>query len=356
MLLLSVPAFGASKLEASREAAGEARSRLEGLRDRQASLRSELDRLAGQIEALKAEHKGKLLRGDQLQSALRRSQELSGSLTSLAREVSVAEEAADRENLSYLAAISEELSRLRAEFDRLEDREARKQIISRMRSLRAEREKVRGLLPPASVPALESPTASDDPEDLLEQVDALRDTEDKVRRELKALEARIAEKREERELDRRMGEFLGDESIFDDNDRRLRLKTESVERERTTTADDGIKAFGAGAPAPKTESGTAAAAPPSDSTPSFGSVDTNARDVNQSEKAPMPQVTETVVTRSARASDARPTVGTGREKSIASGGDEDLEDLEIQRARLKGVMEEVKLRASKLEEKARSLK
>jgi len=89
------------------------------------------------------------------------------------------------------------------------DHAARRQLIVQMRSLRAEREQVRAALPAASVPALEAPRSSDNPEDLLEQADAARDNEDKVRRELRALEGRIAETREERAFDRRLNDFLG---------------------------------------------------------------------------------------------------------------------------------------------------
>src|SRR5258706_516234 len=82
-------------------------------------------------------------------------------------------------------------------------------LLARMRALRKERDQVRAQLPAARLPQVKA-EASDDPADLLEQADALRDTQDKVASRLKALERRIVEVKRERELDRRMGEFLGE--------------------------------------------------------------------------------------------------------------------------------------------------
>src|SRR5438132_790421 len=81
----------------------------------------------------------------------------------------------------------------RGDFDRQTDRAARTRLIGQMRGLRAEREQVRAALPAAKLPALEAVRPSDDPEDLLEQADLLKDNEDKVRKQLQTLEQRIAE-------------------------------------------------------------------------------------------------------------------------------------------------------------------
>ena len=95
-------------------------------------------------------------------------------------------------------------------------------------------------LPAAKLPTLDTVRPSDDPEELLEQADLLRDNEEKLRRELKTLEARIAERRDEAELDRRVQRFMGEESMFDDSDRRLRVQ-------RTVTTPASADAFTSGA-------------------------------------------------------------------------------------------------------------
>ncbi|WP_253910740.1 TetR family transcriptional regulator, partial [Pyxidicoccus fallax] len=236
-LLSGVPAWGASGLEAVRGRAQTARSEVRSLRGQQQALRDELNGLAAKIEALKAERQGRLTAGTDLESALRRSQELSGSLTGLAQSVAAAEGESERAHLALHTALSDELARLRAAWDGTTDRAQRAKLLEAMRSVRAEREAVRAALPASRVPALDrAAPAGDDPEDLLEQADTLRDTEDKVRERLKALRGRITEVREERDLDRRMNDFLGEESMFDEQDRRLRVRLsgDRVQVERST--------------------------------------------------------------------------------------------------------------------------
>ena len=97
-LLVAVPAWAATGLEASRAGASTARQQVLEVRGRQMALRKELNALAPKIAAHKSQRQGKLLRGAELEAELRRSQELSGALTSLAQTLSAAEADAEREN------------------------------------------------------------------------------------------------------------------------------------------------------------------------------------------------------------------------------------------------------------------
>src|SRR5512140_3612782 len=65
----------------ARAQAQRARDGAQALRQQQSQLRSELDEVAGRIQELKAQQRGRLLPGGELSQLLRRSQELSGSLT-----------------------------------------------------------------------------------------------------------------------------------------------------------------------------------------------------------------------------------------------------------------------------------
>ena len=215
---------GTSDLEAARKDAAAARTRVNDIRSRQMALRSELNQVAAQIEALKARKKGALLKGGELESSLRRSQQLSELLTEAAQQLASAEVELTSGNLALMEALSGELESLRARWDQTRDRAARSELLGRMRSLRAERAQVYAMLPADRTPVLEV-RGSDDPEDLLEQADALRDSEDKVRQQIEALEGRIAEVRRERQLERRMSDFLGEETLFDEQERRLRRAT-----------------------------------------------------------------------------------------------------------------------------------
>ncbi|MCY1016606.1 TetR family transcriptional regulator [Pyxidicoccus sp. MSG2] len=338
-LLLGVPAWGASGLEAVRGRAQTARTEVRSLRGQQQSLREELNGLAARIEALKSARQGRLTAGTELEAALRRSQELSGSLTGLAQSVAAAEGESERAHLALHTALSEELSRLRAAWDATTERGQRAKLLEAMRTARAEREAVRAALPASRVPALDAATSSgDDPEDLLEQADTLRDTEDKVRERLKALRGRITEVREERDLDRRMNDFLGEESMFDEQDRRLRVRLsgDRVQVDRSGGSRGGSPSFqedSAGAP------GGNPAPPPEISTPD---------DVS----GPGP-ISPTNA--SARASDRRPQVESVRAQALASGGPVDLAALEAEAAKLESLARELDGRASTLEHRAQEL-
>jgi len=214
LTLLASQAWSATGVEAMRANSAGLRSQVSQLRGEQLSKRNELSTLSGRIEALKSQSKGALLPGSELDQSLKRSQELSGTLTDLAQRLSTREAELESANLALLDGLSAELTRLRGEFDRQTDRAARKTLIDQMRRLRAERESVRAALPAAKLPTLDTLKQTDDPEELLEQADLLRDNEEKVRRELKALDARITQRRDEVELDRRVQRFMGEESML----------------------------------------------------------------------------------------------------------------------------------------------
>jgi len=239
-LLCRAPvASAAERLELLRAQAGQAGVSLAEVKARQARFREELELLGQRIQGLKAQAVGKLLPGGELDASLKRSQELSTTLTGLAMQADRAAADAARAEATLIAALTEELTGLRMAWDR-GSRAERAHLVSRMRTLRAEREALRGARPAAQTPApplnpdgiakSRSGLASDDPEELLEQADALRDAEDKVKKRLSALEARIVEAREERELDRRLGEFSRESALFDEQDRRLR-RERNVETE-----------------------------------------------------------------------------------------------------------------------------
>lgn len=356
--LFALSAFAAGPLDALRANSRGAREQVTSLRAEQLRQRSELSSLSARIETLKAASRGKLLPGGELDAALKRSQELSGALGLLAQQSAGRESTLETANLALLDGLSAELTRTRAEFDRQTDRAARKTLIDQMRQLRTERDALRQTLPAAKLPTLDTVRPSDDPEELLEQADLLRDNEEKLRRELKAVEVRLAERRDELELDRRVQRFMGEESMFDDSDRRLR-----VQRTITTPAT----APAAGATDSATGGTQANASPP---------VPSDVAGTGSSGAAPLggfgaPQATGETNTRGAtegtsfgtgldssnirvtNASDARVQVGGAR---TISGGDDDLNDLEVERARLSGLAGQLKKKADELQKRAAELK
>lgn len=352
--LFALPGWAASSLDALRSGSRGAREQVTSLRTEQLKQRSELSTLSSRIETLKAASKGKLLPGGELDAALKRSQEISGALSELAQQVSGREAELENANLSLLDGLSSELTRLRADFDRQTDRSVRKGLIDQMRKLRSERDALRQTLPAAKIPTLDAVRPSDDPEELLEQADLLRDNEEKLRRELKTLEARIAERRQEAELDRRVQRFMGEESMFDDGDRRLR-----VQRTVTTPAAPasalGGTANETGAPPPAGTSADTTAG----SSGAFGgqSLGTGAAPTAPSRSAADGTSINTGLDSSSirvtNASDARVQVGGAR---AISGGDDDLDDLEVERLRLQGLAGQLKKKADQLQQRASQLK
>lgn len=377
-LMLATAAWSASGVEAMRASAASLRADVAQLRGEQLSRRNELSVVSSRIEALKAQTKGALVAGSELDRSLKRSQELSGTLTELAQRLSTRELELETANVALLEGLSGELTRLRSEFDRQSDRGARRGLIDQMRRLRAERESVRAALPAARLPTV-TLTPTDDPEQLLEQADLLRDNEEKVRRELKALETRISQRREEVELDRRVQRFMGEESMFDDQDRRLRLQrrdSEAGEAPAATGAPktDGVRGEAANTgftnatdPSPQSPAITAGSAPPDRTPPPFSSPLAGTRSANENTFAPTSDsfgpgggsspsgALDSRGVSITSSSDARPQVGAGT-RSIATGDDDEMDDLDVQRTRLQGLANELKRKAGELEKKASQLR
>ncbi len=355
--LLSFPVWGAGSLDALRSGSRGAREQVTALRTGQLKQRNELSTLSSQIETLKAASRGKLLPGGELDAALKRSQELSGALSELASQVSGSVAALESANVALLDGLSSELTRLRAEFERQGDRAIRKNLIDQLRKLRSERDALRQTLPAAKIPTLDAVRPSDDPEELMEQADLLRDNEEKLRRELKVLETRITERRGEVELDRRVQRFMGEESMFDDADRRLR-----VQRTVTTPGTAPPKIENAAAPAPvgataDTTAGSSGSqvnnVPFGAEAAGVGAPAPRADADNQTGPPSFNTGRDSSSIRVTTASDARVQVGGAR--SI-SGGDDDLEDLEVERLQLQGLAGQLKKKADELQQRASQLK
>lgn len=354
LMASAAPQAEAKGLQSARAAAAAAREASLSLRSQQQAARGELNALAARIETLKTQAKGKLTVGSELDGALKKSQELSGQLTGLAQSLAGREAELESANVALLGELSNELSRLRQDFDRQTDRVTRKATIDKLRQVRRERDQVRASLPAAKVPALDAVRPSDDPEDLLEQADALKDNEDRVREQLRSLERRIAEAKEERELDGRVRQFLSEDSLFDEQDRRLRLQqrvTEAAAAANTTKTTAGEAPQTSGAATDRGASDFSAAGPQGAGAPQTAPppVGNNAPVPAAPQANPAPPATHVV-----SGSDARPVIGqstraTGRD-------DDDLEELEIQRRKLTGLAEQLKVKAAELERQARQLK
>jgi hypothetical protein len=319
-LTLAAQALGASALDSSREQATGAHHQVEALSLEQSQRRAELDALSRRIEALKAARERTA--GAELEADLRRSQALSDALAALSRSLSQATRAAQVSDEALLGALNAALFDAQRAWPQA-DAAGRTRILTTLRALRSERETVRARLPRTQAPTV-APAQTDDPTALLEQADALRDSEDKVRRQLAALEARISETRSERELDRRMNELAGEDSLFDEQDRQLRL---------TRGADGQLAVDAPQAP----ERAGYTASPPPTTTPTSNGPGT----VLDGQPAPV----------EVHATDHQPQLGGGLAPLSA---DDELAALEAERAELTRRAAALEARAQAAEQKARA--
>ncbi len=318
------------QLDALRSEANAARSALSALASEQQSKRDELSLLSSRIESLKAKNsKKRLLRGSELELALKESQKLADVLTGLAQQRTARQSEFEKSTNALIDVLSSELVLLRQSFDATGDREKRKSLIQRMKQLRAERDAARAMLPSSFVMRTDPLEETDDPEYLLEQADLLRDREEKVRRQLDTLKTRIAERREETEMNRRVERFLGEESMFDDQDRRIRLQ-KPLAAERASVAPQTPGPVGFATPA------TSEAGPSADPT------------IASTPKEGVSDVRSPIVF----GSDARPQVGEQRDLSHSM---QSLSQLETDRLELEAMAAELKKKATDLESRAATL-
>lgn len=211
----------ADALVRARASARGAHETVRVLAARRASMQSELDRLGTEIARLESQRVGPLNRGP-LRADLRRSQALSSELGALSRQLATARSAEDASDRALLAALDARLAEARMHWAGAKTSEARRKAFAQISSIRSERDRVSARLPQADTPKLVT-TGSEDPQTLRARADALLDEADRVRARLGQVRARIHELRAEADLQRRMSDFASDQSLFDEQDRRLRV-------------------------------------------------------------------------------------------------------------------------------------
>lgn len=253
-----------------------ARDTLGPLYEQQAAAREELNRVSARVDGLKG--KRGLLERRQLNEALQESQAVSQRLAQLSRMIAMAQARVQERGATLAEALTKALAEDRARWVQQVDRTQRLTLLEEMRRLRTEREAVtQGLAAgkdtaAARIPAAGGEATSEDPVELLAQADALRDAEDKLHRELKTVETRLAEAEDERRLSARMGAFSREEDLFDEQVRSLRLNRDANGEYslRGTSSSSGV-GFGASL-SPGTTSGSpgGAAAPGTASGPATG--------------------------------------------------------------------------------------
>ncbi|MGI5862466.1 MAG: hypothetical protein ACOX6T_10480 [Myxococcales bacterium] len=222
LVLFSSTAALAANLPALRAEVADAAARAKAIGEERARMERSLGDAADRIQALKLEGEGKsgIFRNPELDELLKQSQVLSSQLNTLLATGRDVEAWLAQAESRLAVELDAEIGRLHQQWELSKSRDERRALISRLRALRAEREALRRAPATTVLPPLPE-GASDDPEELLERADAFLDAEDKLRREQQALQERIEQLRHERELERRMSDFLGESALFDEGDRRI---------------------------------------------------------------------------------------------------------------------------------------
>jgi len=197
-------------------------------------LAGRLSKLSQQIKQRKAERKeGGILPDLPLQEMLRRSRELSETLTLITREMEALNQAR-KDRLQKLSLIYDRLVERTARSIRQASGARKTELLRSLAEFRTQRDRVRRELLPHSKarPPIQTGEmlASDDPDELRERADAVRDEQDRLRRRLNRVELRIAQVQADHRLEREMQDFQEDQALFGEEGRIL-----GVTRSTTTT-------------------------------------------------------------------------------------------------------------------------
>lgn len=339
-LLLALRTVAAPVLDAPREALERTEQSVRGLVGRQAALRGELNPLSARIEALKR-HRAPLGKRGGLDEALRKSQELSQTLEEIAIALVTARGREQAAAGALDGALAQSIMEKRRAWEAARTVPERRSLANNIRTLWTERERLRAFLPVERLPGLNPNRESENPGELLEQADALRDTEDKVRLQLVRVNARLADVRDERALEERMNAFVGTEALMDEQSSALRVtRSGSVTSIAPLPGTSPAVAAGVAVQPPTT---MAAPGTAGSSAPGVGSVTRPAA---------------TPPTRTGQALQEDNVNGTldVRHPPGAAGLSDDVASLEAQGRKLRSLADSLAAQAHAAEERARSLR
>lgn len=238
LLLAAVPARAQEPAGPAVDSVSELRLRLERLTDASRELAARHDALAGQIDKLGARIErlqsrrgpGGLLPDFELERLLRRSRQLAEEQESTNRALQALLSQRRRLLLKLAGLLRRQFEQLLARARRASKDDGRvigERLVALRRELGRLQRQIHSLGQPAArLPALppeRKVLASNDPERLRQQADALQDERDRLRRRLAQLDRRIAEARSQIELDRQVNDFLQDHSLFGEEAHALRV-------------------------------------------------------------------------------------------------------------------------------------
>jgi hypothetical protein len=246
-----------ANLDVLRQKVAQAHSRRETLRGQRQSLEKSLEQLANKIEQEKKSRGSNWFVHSDLYRLLEKSQEISSQIIKLVRAENhvLGELKAHKEELAEQLGI--ELEEYRKQLKQVAGQaidqtqtanQERWRLLSQIRVLSAEQSKMLEAIAAVPTEPLVVVKSEDDPEKLKELADAFLDYEDKLRREEQLLSQRIEVLENERDLERRMGELVEEDSLWGENDRRIAIHQQHLAASSPNEQADQRNAENADAP------------------------------------------------------------------------------------------------------------
>jgi hypothetical protein len=189
------------------------------------------EKLAREIEQLKSKHDlNRLMPAFELQGKLRQAIEISASLTLLNRELESLEKTR-QEHLGQLLTAYDRIILAIVIQIRSDPEKKRKDYVLNLSAYRQKRQRVRtGIHLFRTSMTLQDHTHllnSNDPDELKERADAIRDEQDHIKAELRKLDGHLADLEADKRLDQEMNDFIGDQDIFDEESLSLHSRPNS---------------------------------------------------------------------------------------------------------------------------------
>lgn len=266
LLLALWLAAAPAPLDAARAGYAQAEAALQSAHASVAQTQAQLDALSQEIARAKSQQAGQpaLFVPAELQKKLAESQSLAEELERRRAEERARAAQAEQARSGLFDALSQEIAAR-------EGKARDPQALAQLQQLQAERAHVA----PSAGGAVQSPTfakPSDDPKELRERADALRDQADKLSRQEGALQQRIQAARDQAQLDRQLRRLAGDDALFDESDRRVRVtRTEAPSGSASASRTLGSSPT-AGTPTSASDTATNSASSPGGATTGGGAM------------------------------------------------------------------------------------
>jgi len=230
------------KLSTLRTKIEKSQKRARILQRKQLSLSKKLTDLANEIQVKKSQYSADSLIPDLgLQALLQQAQVYSEQLTSINRELELSKKARNADRFELGRYYQQLVDQTVKQIQQAKSKKPKELLLllSRLQRERKGLTEQRLTLSPANSHKLDQKKLldSEDPEELEERADAVSDQQDKLRRQLVAVDKRLASLKSKTRLSRELRDFMNDQFLFGEESRTLKLSRSSTTLSETNKED-----------------------------------------------------------------------------------------------------------------------